>query len=82
MSHYLDESLKLRAAVEFGSEYTYTLKNGGLGPTLVVDAETRSAARTAREKIPTMWEDLYVIVVYVTDEEEEPYDLGIKSAPV
>ncbi len=65
------DALQLRAAIEFGSEYIYTIKNGGLGPTLVVDAETRDAARTARKKIPGTWEGLYVIVIYSTGEKEE-----------
>jgi len=68
-SHTRD-SLKLKAAVEFGGDYTYTIKQGGLGPTLIVNAETKSAARTARKTIPGTWEGLYVLVVYCTSEEE------------
>ena len=69
------DSLKLKAAIEFGSEYTYEIKNGGLGPTLIVNAETRSRATPARIKIPSRWEGLYVIVIYSTAEvEEELYD--------
>jgi hypothetical protein len=67
------DSLKLKAAIEFGSENIYTIRDGGLGPTLVVDAETRSRARTMREKIPTDWEGLYTIVVYCTEESEEDF---------
>jgi hypothetical protein len=58
------DSLKLKAAIEFGSEYIYTLKNGGHGPTLVVDAGTRTSASIARKKIPTYWEGLFVLVIY------------------
>jgi hypothetical protein len=68
-SHTRD-SLKLKAAVEFGGDYTYTIKQGGLGPTLVVNAETKSAARIARKEIPGTWEGLYVLVVYCSSEEE------------
>ena len=68
------DSLKLKAAVEFGSDYIYTVKEGGLGPTLVVDATTRQRAHIAREKIPTDWEGLYVIVVYNSTEEDEEFE--------
>ena len=66
-----EEALKLKAAIEFGSEYTYSIRNGGLGMTLVVDAVTKKAARIARTKIPGSWNGLYVIVVYCTVEPED-----------
>jgi len=71
-----EDSLKLKAAIEFGSEYTYTIREGGLGLTLFVDAETAERARPAREKIPSEWEGLRVIVIYSTSppEEEPLYD--------
>ena len=68
------DSLKLKAAVEFGSDYIYTVKEGGLGPTLVVDATTRARAHVARKNIPTDWEGLYVIVVYSSAEEDEEFE--------
>jgi len=68
------DSLKLKAAVEFGSEYTYKIKNGGLGLTLYIDATTKEAAHTARSKAPINWEGLYVIVVY-SSASSEPDDL-------
>ena len=67
------DSLKLNAAIEFGSENLYTIREGGLGPTLVVDAETRARARRLRQKVPTEWEGLYTIVVYCTEESEEDF---------
>ena len=69
------DSLKLKAAIEFGSDYTYTIRNGGLGLTLVVDAETKERASEARKKIPTDWEGLYTIVVYTTTEVDLLSDL-------
>lgn len=79
MNRLDEDSLKLKAAIEFGSEYTYSVKNGGLGPTLVVDAETKEKASVARKKIPSRWEDLYVIVVYCTvTEDEDLYDPKLK----
>lgn len=71
MSKLNDDSLKLKAIIEFGSEYTYTIRNGGLGPTLFVDAETAERAREAREKIPSQWEGLRVIVIYCTAPPED-----------
>jgi|19_taG_2_1085344.scaffolds.fasta_scaffold28756_4 molybdopterin-biosynthesis enzyme MoeA-like protein len=74
--------IRLKAAIEFGSENDYSIKNGGLGPTLVIDAHTREHARKVREKVPTTWEDLYTLVIYNSaeeDYEEDPYAaLGIK----
>jgi hypothetical protein len=66
-----EDVLKLKAAVEFGSQYFYTIKNGGLGPTLVVDAGTKKEANIARAKIPLKWEGLYVIVIYCSATPEE-----------
>jgi predicted sugar kinase len=70
------DSIKLKAAIEFG-DYVYTVKNGGHGPTLVVDAGTKEKAAIARKKIPGNWEGLFVLVVYsysVDFEEESLYD--------
>jgi hypothetical protein len=70
------DSIKLKAAIEFG-DYIYTVKNGGHGPTLVVDAGDRETASLVRKKIPTYWEGLFVLVVYSYSndfEEESLYD--------
>ena len=74
MSNQDDGSLKLKAAIEFGSEYMYTIKNGGHGRTLVVDAFTWDRAQEVRKKIPTNWEGLYVIVVYTTGLDEDYWE--------
>ena len=71
MSKLSENALRLKATIEFGSEYTYSIKNGGLGRTLVVDAETRSEAAIARKKIPSNWEGLYILVIYSQAESEE-----------
>ena len=71
-----EDSLKLKAAIEFGSEYIYTIKNGGHGTTLVVDTRTRARARIARQKIPTNWEDLFVLVIYNAAAAEEVPDIS------
>jgi len=66
-----EDTLRLKAAIEFGSEYMYTIRNGGLGPTLFVDAEIAERARKARKEIPSQWEGLRVIVIYCTAPREE-----------
>jgi len=71
VTHLKEDTLKLKAAIELGSEYLYTIKNGGLGRTLVVDAGTPDNARIARKKIPSTWEGLYVLVIYSQAEEDD-----------
>lgn len=74
-SRLVEDSLKLKAAIEFGSEYMYTIKNGGLGPTLYVAASGKQDASIARKKIPGEWEGLYVVVTYCTaDDDDDLYD--------
>ena len=65
------DTLKLKAAIEFGSEHIYSIKNGGLGPTLCVLAESREKAREARIKIPSSWEGLYVLVLHNGETDED-----------
>ena len=60
------DALLLKAAIEFGSDYLYTLKNGGLGPTLCIHAESKEMASKIRTRAPTIWEGLYVLVLYET----------------
>ena len=64
------KALLLKAKIEFGSENDYVIKNGGLGPTLVINTgEGREKASVVRKKAPTEWEGLYVMVVYHHDPE-------------
>ena len=75
MKNLEDDSLRLKAAIEFGSDYIYTIKNGGHGPTLVIHAETKALASIVRLKAPNNWEGLYVLVTYNTASPDEPlYD--------
>ena len=75
MDSHTRDVLKLKAAIEFGSEFIYTIKQGGLGPTLFISAcelsSSREKAGEVRKKAPSHWEDLYVIVTYSTADEEE-----------
>jgi hypothetical protein len=75
MNAHIRDVLKLKAAIEFGSEFAYTIKQCGLGPTLIISAcelsSSREKASEVRKKAPSRWEDLYVIVTYSTADEED-----------
>tara|TARA_Y100000310_G_scaffold211725_1_gene212455 strand:- start:3359 stop:3604 length:246 start_codon:yes stop_codon:yes gene_type:complete len=58
-----DGDLILRAAIEFGPDYTYTIRYGTLGLTLYVDAGPPARSKQARKDIPCHWEGLRVIVL-------------------
>ena len=72
-----NDVLLLKAAIEFGSECLYIIKDGGLGRTLVVDAGNRARAIEMRSKISTFWEGVYTLVIYSaspeTEEEKEEW---------
>ena len=61
----------LKAAIELSPLYKYKIKNGGLGTTLVIDAETKEKAAAARKLIPGVYEGLQTIVIYCTSREEK-----------
>jgi hypothetical protein len=65
------DNLILEAALEFGADYYYNIKNGTLGPTLYIDAPNRAASRRIREDAPCFWKGLYVVVLYTTDPDFE-----------
>ena len=77
MSKIATDSLRLKAAIEFGSEYMYTIRNGGHGPTLYIHAQNKESASKVRISAPDTWENLFVIVTYNTavDEEDGTLDL-------
>jgi hypothetical protein len=58
------QELILRAAIEFGSLYTYEIRYGTLGRTLYIDAANKGEANLIRRKISGYWNGLYVIVRY------------------
>jgi hypothetical protein len=64
------KTLLLRAKIEFGPEHEYEIKSGGLGMTLIIDADTKKKASIIRKKAPTDWEGLYVMVIYRSTGEE------------
>ena len=66
-----EDELILKAALEFGADYTYSIKTGGHGRTLVANAYTKFIASALREKMPTHWEGLYTLVIYDSSRTEE-----------
>lgn len=64
MTDFSYQELILKAAIEFGSLYTYEIKYGTLGKTLYIDAENKGEANLVRRKISGYWNGLYVIVRY------------------
>lgn len=64
MSGFTNQELILKAAIEFGSLYTYEIRHGTLGRTLYVDAANKIEAGIIRRKIPGNWNGLYVVVRY------------------
>lgn len=64
MTDFSYQELILKAAIEFGSLYTYEIKHGTLGKTLYIDAENKGEAHLVRRKISGYWNGLYVIVRY------------------
>jgi hypothetical protein len=79
VSKLATDSLRLKAAIEFGSEYMYTIRNGGHGPTLYIHAENKESASKVRLTAPDTWEDLFVIVTYDTAvEADEEFEADIQ----
>ena len=66
-----EDELILKAALEFGADYTYSIKTGGHGRTLVANAYTKLIASDLRERMPSYWEGLYTLVIYDSSRTEE-----------
>mgnify|MGYP003678878842 CR=1 FL=1 len=71
------DSLVIEAAIEFGADYFYEVKNGTLGITLYITAPNKTEASLVRKDAPGNWRGLYVIVLYNSSrdfEDELLYD--------
>ena len=66
MSSEPKDSLILQAAIEFGPDYTYTIKMSTMGPALYVHADSKESSRKVRKLLPFSWNNLYTIVLYPT----------------
>jgi predicted sugar kinase len=58
------DALKLKAIVEFGADYNYSIRQGTLGPTLYIETEDKALAAAIRKKAPLEWEGLRTMVLY------------------
>ena len=58
------DSLVIEAAIEFGADYFYEVKNGTLGMTLYITAPNKTESGLVRKDAPHAWKGLYVIVLY------------------
>ena len=71
------DALILEAALEFGPDYFYDIRNGTLGLTLYIEAPNKTESSHIRKKAPCFWNKLYVVVLYTNTPdftEEDLYD--------
>ena len=69
------DNLIIEAALEFGADYFYDIRNGTLGKTLYIEAPNKAEAGRIRKKAPCFWKDLYVVVLYTQDTDFDPDSL-------
>jgi hypothetical protein len=69
------DNLIIEAALEFGADYFYDIRNGTLGVTLYIEAPNKAEAGRIRKKAPCFWKDLYVVVLYTQDPDFDPDSL-------
>ena len=63
------DGLVIEAAIEFGPDYIYEIRNGTMGPTLYIQAPNKYEASYVRNLAPGHWNKLYVVVIYDTQAE-------------
>ena len=60
------DNIILEAALEWGADAMYDIRNGTLGLTLYIDCSCKEESSYIRHKIPAYFHDLYVVVTYPT----------------
>ena len=60
------DNIILEAALEWGADAMYDIRNGTLGPTLYIDCACKEESTYIRHQIPAYFHDLYVVVTYPT----------------
>ena len=68
MTQLEEDDIILSAAIEFGGDYIYEIKNGSLGTTLFVHADSKEAAGALRADLPMVYEGVRTIVTYCSAE--------------
>ena len=71
MNDFERKQVILKAKIELGPDYEYNIRSGGLGLTLVINAETREKAGVLRKKTPSKFEGLRTLVIYYDTREEK-----------
>ena len=65
MDNKKHQEVILKAKIEIGPEPIYTMRNGGLGMTLWVDAgENEELAKKLRKKIPSIFYGFRTLVIH------------------
>jgi len=75
MTERAEDELLLKAIVEFGADYLYTIRLSTHGLTLYVDAGSKEASCVARATLPMYWEGLYIMVLCTGPRKEEEEDV-------
>jgi len=60
------DNIILEAALEWGADAMYDIRNGTLGPTLYIDCNCKEESSYIRHKVPAYFHGLYVVVTYPT----------------
>ena len=68
MTQIEEDDIILSAAIEFGADYIYEIKNGSLGITLFVHVNSKEEAAALRADLPTAYEGVRTIVTYCSAE--------------
>ena len=64
MTQVEQDDIILKAALEFGADYLYEIRNGPLGLTLYVHVDDHREAKLIRQAFPPIYENLRTIVTY------------------
>jgi len=67
MSPLERDNIILEAALEWGAEPAYDIRNGTLGMTLYIECSCKEESSYIRKLAPTEIQGLYVVVTYPTD---------------
>jgi hypothetical protein len=57
------DDIILQAAIEFGPDYLYSIKDSNMGPTLYVEVNNKDESNRMRKEIPHSYEGLRTIVI-------------------
>jgi len=60
------DNIILEAALEWGADAMYDVRNGTLGLTLYIDCSCKEESSYIRHKVPAYFHGLYVVVTYPT----------------